>query len=112
MEKKDIFEEEREQDSKDEARFESEEPEDEDEDAGEKTIFVPNAVDMDTYFNKHYYKQLISELNERLIDGSIAEKTGADIVSEHILWQLPIMFCCLNLNVYLFVHINFFYNSC
>ena len=85
MEKKDIFEETREQDSEDEARFESEEPEGEDDDGGEKTVFVPNVIDMDTYFNKHYYKQLISELNELLADGSIAEKTGADIVSERIL---------------------------
>ncbi|MCR4621201.1 MAG: hypothetical protein K5663_03895, partial [Clostridiales bacterium] len=68
MEEKDIFEEEREEESRFE--FAEVEDDDEEEESKEKTVLVPNVIDMDTYFHKHYDKQLITELNELLADGS------------------------------------------
>lgn len=87
MKEYDIYTEE--QDPNDESRFEfvnaDDTDDDEEEKSHEKTVLVPDVIDMDTYFHKHYDKQLITELNELLADGSIAEKTGRDIVSERIL---------------------------
>lgn len=84
MEEEYISEEEREEESRFEF-VEVEDDDDEEEENHEKTVLVPNVIDMDTYFHKHYDKQLITELNELLADGSIAAKTGKDIVSERIL---------------------------
>ena len=51
----------------------------------EITIQIPKVIDMNTYFHKHYDQQIISELNELLVEGRIAEKVNARIMTEHIL---------------------------
>ena len=51
---------------------------------GEKTILVPDIMNMNTYLFRHCKTYLLGVINEKLVSGELSQMLGIPVVSERI----------------------------